>query len=530
MTRRPARPAARRTLALAAAATLLLAGCAPVGDPQWTPPDWSAATVRVVAAPDAVDVDAAAVSTSLTSQRIRNDEVGIQARWSVLPGRSALVAPFNDAIEATVREAVAAQSATVGVAYRPVAHPEGSGLEDRTCVAGSTTRPAAELLADPALGPAGGAGTAVVCDVVLAAGSIFAQRMRVVSGAAGEVASDRTELLYVDTATGEVSSAAGLWQEDAVDALGADIVDALRRDAGALSLAPATFEGDEQREALRAALATTVPGLDDGLAFTIPAGFRAPELAALGAAETSEPLTVAVPAVRAETLVTPLGAAVLAAVGEPYAGPPAVPAGFDRLDCALVPCVALTYDDGPTVHTPRLLDELATLRASATLYVLGQYAAGAPDTVRRAAAEGHEIGNHTWNHPSLPSLTPEQVRDQLGRTATLLRSLSGQPVATFRPPYGEFTAEVLAAAGEPAMIWTVDTRDWAGPAESEIVASSVRGATVGGIILLHDTQERSVSATPAIVSGLRDRGFSTATITQLFDGDLPASGAWRAAP
>lgn len=524
------RPAGRGALSLTVAAMLLLAGCAPVGDPRWTPPDWSAATVRVVAEPDVVDVDTTAVAASLTAQRIRNDAVGVQARWSQLPGRGAVVDRFNDAVEAIVRDAVAAQSATAGVAYRPAAHPEGAGLEDRTCVAGSTTRTAAEILADPALGPDGGSGTAVVCDVVVAAGSIFAQRMRVVSGTADAVAADRIDLLYVDTATGEVSPASGLWQDDALDALGADIVDALRRDAGALSLATATFEGDEQREVLRTALATTVPGPDGGLAFTIPAGFRAPELASLGAAETSEPLTVAVPADRAAALVTPLGSAVLAAVGQPYAGPPAVPAGFDRLDCALVPCVALTYDDGPTVHTPRLLDELAELRASATLYVLGQYAAGAPDTVRRAAAEGHEIGNHTWNHPSLPSLTAEQVRDQLGRTTTLLRSLSGQPVATFRPPYGEFTAEVLTAAGEPAMIWTVDTRDWAGPAESEIIARSVEGATVGGIILLHDTQERSVSATPAIVSGLRDRGFSTATITQLFDGDLPASGAWRAAP
>lgn len=521
----------RRSLVALVTAAVLLVACAPTGDTSWTPPEWSRADIAVVSSPAPLDVAGGSeFAASLTSYRVRNDAVGVQARFALLPGGSEHVAAFNAEIVRQVRGSIAAQEAATGVTYAPEAAPVGAGLADRDCIVGSTERSAADLLADPDLGPLGGSGAAVVCDILVAAGPILAQRLRGVIGTPAAVAADVSAVIYVDTASGDIAAPAELWAESAAEALSADIVEALRRDAGALALGASTAGDEVQLAAIRSALATTVPDGDGGLVFTIAAGFEAAELADLGLAATTEPLTVGVPGAVAELLVSPFGARVLASAGQPYAGPDAVAAGVEHVDCGLVPCVALTYDDGPTELTPRLLDELASARAPATFYMLGTSAAGRPDVVRRVAAEGHEIGNHTWNHPQLPKVDDAGVADQLMRTRDLLRSLSGQPVASFRPPYGEYSTRVLDIAAQPAILWTVDTRDWAGPADDVLRASAIDGAGPGGIVLFHDTHERSVRVAPAVIEGLRDRGFALVTVTQLFGGRLPDAGAWRRGP
>lgn len=519
-----ARPilAALGAFALVASVT----ACAPGADPDWSPPQWPAAELTVIsAAPAAVDPTTVA---GLAGQRLRNDEVGVQARFAYLPGPGATA--FNDRVDALVRGAVDARSGAVGVHYRPTAFAPGAGLADRGCVVGSTERPAAEVLADAALGPVGGAGTAVVCDVVAAAGPLVAERVRIVTGGPDGVSSDESTILYGDAATGSVVTASELWAEGAAAELGSDIVEALRRDAGALSLTASDGSGDAQRAAIEAALATTLPSPDGGLVITIASGFTTPELTELGLQATTAPLTVEIPRATAERVVSDAGMALLEAAGQPYAGPADVPAGLDRVDCSLVPCAALTYDDGPGGPTGALLDTLRTTDTTATFYMLGGNASRDPDMVRRVAAEGHELGSHTWNHPQLPKLDDAAVARQVGDTRTLLQQLSGQPVATFRPPYGEYDARVLALAGVPAILWTVDTRDWEKPADDVLTQRGVTEVHPGGIILFHDIHDNSVRVAPAVIAGLRDRGFSLVTVSQLFGGQPPASGAWRGAP
>lgn len=505
------RAAAASVLALAVVVT----GCAPAVDPAWTPPTWPAAEVRVLeSAPEPLD----AAALALTPQRIRADAV--QARMAYLPGTTGAAETLNSRIDDLVRSAA-------GAGYTPTVADQGAGLGDRGCVRGSTLRPATEVLADPALGP--GDGAAVVCDVVLAGGDLLGQRMRVVAGSADGVTSDTATVLYADTSSGELVDGAGLWTDGAGETLRDDVVEALRRDAGALGLAPIAPPDEAQTALIAAGLADTVPGADGALVFTLPAGFTTPELVGLGVAATPDPMVIEVPAHLVAELATPFGQRVAAASGSVYTGPSAVPAGQDWADCTLLPCVALTYDDGPSNLTGRLLDEYAAAHAAATFYMLGQYAARNPDTVRRVAAEGHIIGSHTWDHPSLPSLDDEEIASQLNRTRGLLRRLSGQPVATFRPPYGDYNSRVLTAARQPAILWSVDTRDWAGPPDDVLLTRAIDEPRPGGIVLFHDTHERSVRLAPAIIAGLRDRGFTPVTITQLFDGTLPTAGAWRSA-
>lgn len=518
----------RRTgvLAVGLAVGVALTGCAPVTPGGWRPPEWDVAGLEVVdAVPAAVE---AASLDMLTPRRLRNDATRIQARFVHLPGTGDRVRGFNTAVDDIVGAAVSDASARSGVAYTPAV--QSSGMSERACVAGSTTQDAAAILADPDLGVPDGTGVALVCDIVVASGPFLGERLRVIAGEDGEPVDDRSRILYVDTSTGDYTAGDGLWVQSAPDTLSAEIIELLRRDAGALSLARPTHADDDQLARIRGALADAIPDGYGGFLVTVAPGFTSPELRGLGIQATTDPLQIRVPADLAAPLLTGFGRRLLAASGSDPELPAAVAAGREWLDCDLLPCVALTYDDGPSGLTPTLLDTLAERRAAATFFMLGTSASDYPETVRRVSDEGHSIGNHTWNHPSLPSLDDAQIRDQLTRTGELLRRLSGQRVSTFRPPYGEIDSRVLAAAQMPAILWTVDTRDWAGPEDDVLIDRAVQQPGPGGIVLFHDIHERSVRVAGATIDGLRDRGFVMATLTQLFDGDPPTGGEWRGAP
>ena len=524
MSRPVIRPAA---LAGVAVAALLVSGCAPVVDANWMPPAWTATTLQVI--PGEVEPLSAEpgqpLAANVSPERIRQDGIGIQARYALLPGDAA----FNDAVRAYVRTAIGARHDATGARYSPQAGAVGAGLADRSCRPGSTLTPAAEVLADPALaGPIVGGGSAsVVCDVVWASGSVFGQRLRTVTSSGDGVVGDSVETLFTDTANGDVSTAAQLWAPDAAGALADDVFEGLRRAAGSLSLAPL---GDPATlEQLAGAFATTMPSAAGGMQFTIPAGFTTDALTALGIPPTDAPLTILVPAVRADPLLTDLGRRVLASVGQPYSGPSIQNPGDVPVDCSLTPCVALTYDDGPSDLTPSMLDALGAHRASATFFAMGEKAKRYAATLQRMVAEGHLVGNHSWNHPSLPTLTDAQVAAQLGDTSAALQAASGQPITMFRPPYGEYTARVLAIARMPAILWDVDTEDWKGIADDVLIERAITQPRPGSIVLQHDIHQNTGRTVGAICDGLLDRGFTIVTIEKLFRGDVPTSGAWRSA-
>lgn len=499
------RSRAARLVALTLAATLLLSACAPDPVGGWKPRQW-AASGTITATPAAEESGAAPT----IDMRLRNDEVGIDARWAELPGAAA----FNTRVETVVREAIQAQVARSGQAYRPMAHPTGAGLGERGCTPESTTAPASEILGSRT-------GGVVVCEIVLARGSLFGERLRIVAAAADGSLTDVSTTIYTDITTGEVATDADLFTD--VSKVWSPYIDTLRREAGSLSLLPVSAPTEAQLAVLREALDHSRL-LDGEVVIPIPADLTATELDGLaGWQERSRQRSssVALSASLVPGALTPFAQAIAAAEGD-FTGKASAGAGFEHTPCDLVPCMALTLDDGPSTLTPQFLDVLRDQQSAATFFMLGQNAQSFPDTVRRVAAEGHEIGNHTWSHPYLTELTPEQVASQLGRTASLLRDLSGQPVNLFRPPGGFIDAEVVAIAGEPAIMWSVDTRDWEKPADDELARFAIERPAVSTIMLMHDIQAGSARVFDRVVTGLRDRGFSLVTVDALFGGAVPA--------
>jgi peptidoglycan/xylan/chitin deacetylase (PgdA/CDA1 family) len=202
--------------------------------------------------------------------------------------------------------------------------------------------------------------------------------------------------------------------------------------------------------------------------------------------------------------------------------------------------VALTFDDGPDpAWTPRVLDLLQARRVSASFFLVGERAARAPDVVRRAAAEGHEVASHAWSHRSLWRLGPRATESEVARAHELLTVLAGHEPRHFRPPWGMVNAALFGALrrhGERLVLWSLQPEGLR-PVPAEEQARRVLGrAHPGAIVDLHDAEgtpaapERLLGALPAMIDGLRAAGYELTTVAALLAGaaePAPASALRR---
>ncbi|RXZ44092.1 polysaccharide deacetylase family protein, partial [Agromyces binzhouensis] len=386
---------------------------------------------------------------------------------------------------------------------------------------GAAWTPGVDLVAGGASVPcSGGSAYAVTptrlsidCSIVVASGTVIGERLVVAeSGADGESRSAR-EVWYADGADGGVHDGAALYAAGTEHRVLALVAEALRA-AGRVDAGEDPFAGTSP-EAARALLVDSAAG-GAGVVVTL----------AVPDVERSCPTSVHVPWRLLDPFLSEPGSIVRSAAvsGDPYA-PPSAPGGGDPVDCTLLACVSLTFDDGPTSLTPSLLDVLDRERAAATFYVQGSSVARNPGTAARIVAAGHEIANHTWAHPNLTTLTDEQVRDEVRRTQDAIASATGVRPTSLRPPYGASNAEVRELVPLPFVVWDLDTRDWQDPGVDVVVERAAGGAAPGSIVLMHDTHEETIEAVPSIIDRLRARGFALASVEGQFAGALPGRGA-----
>ena len=176
--------------------------------------------------------------------------------------------------------------------------------------------------------------------------------------------------------------------------------------------------------------------------------------------------------------------------------------------------VALTFDDGPSSYTPQVLSILERFRVKATFFVVGSMVAADPGTARRIVAEGHEIANHSYSHPILPS------RSELVSTNGVIRKTTRFRPCLFRPPYGALDSRLARDSEAERMktiLWNVDTVDWRTPGSGSI-ALTAGGASAGSIVLMHDgggPRGQTVAALPSIISSLKRRGLKPVTVSKL---------------
>ncbi len=182
------------------------------------------------------------------------------------------------------------------------------------------------------------------------------------------------------------------------------------------------------------------------------------------------------------------------------------------------PLVALTFDDGPRNSTTgRLLEGLALREVPATFFLVGERLAGSEELIREMAAQGHQIGIHTYDHVKVAGLKREEFEEQLRRTRAQLTEILGEGDYWLRPPYGITDAAVERWADSPLILWAVDPEDWKDRDTERIVREVLGNVKDGDIILMHDIYDSSVDAALRVVDALEERGFCFVTVRQLME-------------
>ena len=189
--------------------------------------------------------------------------------------------------------------------------------------------------------------------------------------------------------------------------------------------------------------------------------------------------------------------------------------------------VSLTFDDGPNEpYTSLVLDILKRFNVRATFFLIGENVETYPAAARRAAAEGHELGNHGWNHEVLPLKTPARIRDQIVRTSEAIGNITGTRPVLFRASHGwrnPWVNRIANEAGCESVAWTLGVWDTDRPGAREIVRRTMKGLAGGCVVLLHDGRGTEhgtdagelVEALPEIIEGALKAGYRFLTLSEM---------------
>lgn len=190
--------------------------------------------------------------------------------------------------------------------------------------------------------------------------------------------------------------------------------------------------------------------------------------------------------------------------------------------------VALTYDDGPSIYTPRILKTLKENNSVATFFVVGNRVPTYSDTVKKAHDMGCEIGNHTYEHKSLPNLSETEVKRQISKTNKEVKKAIGEKPVIMRPTGGATNTNIKKWVGMPSIIWSIDTLDWKTRNADSTRRAVLNRVKDGDIVLMHDLYSATATASETIIPELVRRGYQLVTVSELAEcrGGMKETGAY----
>ena len=177
--------------------------------------------------------------------------------------------------------------------------------------------------------------------------------------------------------------------------------------------------------------------------------------------------------------------------------------------------VALTYDDGPSIYTPRILKTLKENNSVATFFVVGNRVPMYSDTVKKAYGMGCEIGNHTYEHKILTRADAAGIREQVSKTNAAVKNITGTDPIVMRPPGGCVNDTVKSQTGMPMILWSIDTLDWRTRNAASTKTAVLDHVKDGDIVLMHDLYEATANASTTIIPTLVERGYQLVTVSEL---------------
>ena len=177
--------------------------------------------------------------------------------------------------------------------------------------------------------------------------------------------------------------------------------------------------------------------------------------------------------------------------------------------------IALTFDDGPGEYTSTLIEGLNERGAKATFFMVGSCVEQYPEVLPQMVNGGHQLGNHTYNHTDITTVTHQEMSDQIAKTDTAVYQACGQLPTAFRPPYGSYNAETNKAINKTITMWSVDTVDWNLKSSNAVKDAIVSQCKDGDIILMHDIYKNTVDGALAAIDELQNKGFVFVTVDEL---------------
>ncbi len=180
---------------------------------------------------------------------------------------------------------------------------------------------------------------------------------------------------------------------------------------------------------------------------------------------------------------------------------------------------SLTFDAAwGNEDTQQLIDILGKYGVRATFFVVGEWVDNYPESVQALADAGHEIMNHSDDHPHFPKLTPDAMRAQLNACNDKIEAITGVRPVLFRPPYGDYDDKVIATVKDCGMYciqWDVDSLDWKDPPAEKIASRVLDRVQEGSIVLFHNAAKNTPAALPRVIEGLIAKGYTFVPVSQL---------------
>ena len=199
----------------------------------------------------------------------------------------------------------------------------------------------------------------------------------------------------------------------------------------------------------------------------------------------------------------------------------------DNPSCSVVKCVALTFDDGPGPFDDRLVQILKDNDAKATFFLIGNKVAADPAGAKRIADAGMEIGNHTWEHPNMATIPPEDIAAQFSKANDAITASTGRTPTLYRPAGGlssDAVRQTAARFGLAEILWDVIPFDWAN--DSNTAATRYLLMTQikpGSVVLFHDTYSSTVDLVYQFIPVLKANGYRLVTVSEMLGPRAPGS-------
>ncbi len=194
-------------------------------------------------------------------------------------------------------------------------------------------------------------------------------------------------------------------------------------------------------------------------------------------------------------------------------------AGAEDVDCSKVKCIALTFDDGPSPFTDRLLQILNQNDARSTFFLIGNKVAANPAGAKRIADAGMEIGSHTWEHPNMTTIPPEDIPAQFSKASDAIEAATGQRPRLVRTAGGLINDAVLAEAKKQGLAdinWDVIPFDWANDANTGATRYMLMTQIKpNSVVLFHDTYSSTVDLVYQFIPVLKANGYHLVTVSQM---------------